>query len=68
MFWALDFDDFSGKFCNQGKFPLVNAVKSELKSGAVIKIDTNTKKVTPSNVDKNKVCVNGNGYCNLIKF
>ena len=31
MFWALDFDDFNGQFCNQGKYPLVNAVKNALK-------------------------------------
>ncbi|CAF0724867.1 unnamed protein product [Didymodactylos carnosus] len=29
MFWALDLDDFSGSFCNQGKYPLINtAIKS----------------------------------------
>ena len=30
MFWALDLDDFTGKFCNVGKFPLIKAVKNEL--------------------------------------
>ena len=30
MFWSIDLDDFSGKFCNRGKFPLVNAVKNAL--------------------------------------
>ena len=30
MFWALDLDDFTGKFCKAGKFPLINAVKNEL--------------------------------------
>ena len=32
MFWAIDLDDFTGQFCNQGKFPLMNAVKSLLMS------------------------------------
>ena len=30
MFWALDLDDFSGTQCGQGKYPLINAVKSYL--------------------------------------
>lgn len=34
MFWALDLDDFTGQYCNKGKYPLINAVKDELKSGA----------------------------------
>lgn len=29
MFWAVDLDDFSGKFCGKGPFPLMNAVKDE---------------------------------------
>ncbi len=28
MFWTLDFDDYTGKFCNEGPFPLANAIKS----------------------------------------
>jgi GH18 family chitinase len=28
MVWALDTDDFDGKFCNQGKYPLINTIKS----------------------------------------
>jgi len=27
MFWALDLDDFSGRVCNQGRYPLMNAAK-----------------------------------------
>jgi hypothetical protein len=27
MFWTLDLDDFGGNHCDQGKYPLVNAVK-----------------------------------------
>ncbi|CAF1015538.1 unnamed protein product [Brachionus calyciflorus] len=30
MFWATDLDDFDGKFCNQGKYPLINGVKEYL--------------------------------------
>ena len=30
MFWTIDYDDFEGKFCGQGKYPLLTAVKDEL--------------------------------------
>lgn len=28
MLWTLDFDDYSGQFCDRGQFPLANAIKS----------------------------------------
>lgn len=31
MFWAIDIDDFNGNHCNQGKYPLINAVKKYFK-------------------------------------
>lgn len=33
MFWAIDLDDFSGLHCDQGKYPLMKAVKEYLTSG-----------------------------------
>ncbi|XP_068121620.1 acidic mammalian chitinase-like [Hyperolius riggenbachi] len=30
MVWALPLDDFSGEFCGQGKYPLMNTLKSAL--------------------------------------
>ncbi|NP_001303814.1 acidic mammalian chitinase-like precursor [Latimeria chalumnae] len=30
MVWTLDLDDFSGTFCNQGKYPLINTIRSVL--------------------------------------
>uniref|UniRef100_A0A8C5UZP9 Acidic mammalian chitinase n=1 Tax=Microcebus murinus TaxID=30608 RepID=A0A8C5UZP9_MICMU len=30
MVWALDLDDFTGTFCNQGKFPLISALRNAL--------------------------------------
>ncbi|XP_042319704.1 chitotriosidase-1-like [Sceloporus undulatus] len=30
MVWAMDLDDFSGSFCNQGKFPLLQTLRREL--------------------------------------
>ncbi|CAK6439200.1 unnamed protein product [Pipistrellus nathusii] len=36
MVWAIDLDDFTGTFCNQGKFPLTTALKDalDLQSGS----------------------------------
>lgn len=33
MFWAMDLDDFSGKKCNEGKFPLINTAKNVVNGG-----------------------------------
>ncbi|KAA0707764.1 Acidic mammalian chitinase [Triplophysa tibetana] len=33
MVWTLDLDDFTGLFCNEGKFPLINTLKSGLETG-----------------------------------
>ncbi|XP_024108846.2 acidic mammalian chitinase isoform X1 [Pongo abelii] len=30
MVWAIDLDDFTGTFCNQGKFPLISTLKKAL--------------------------------------
>ncbi|XP_048353831.1 LOW QUALITY PROTEIN: acidic mammalian chitinase-like [Sphaerodactylus townsendi] len=30
MVWAIDLDDFTGTFCNQGKFPLITTLKNAL--------------------------------------
>uniref|UniRef100_A0A8C5BZQ2 chitinase n=1 Tax=Gadus morhua TaxID=8049 RepID=A0A8C5BZQ2_GADMO len=30
MVWTLDMDDYSGTFCNQGKYPLINVLKKGL--------------------------------------
>ena len=35
MIWSLDLDDFDGKFCNAGKFPLANALKKALRGKAL---------------------------------
>ncbi|XP_078575405.1 putative chitinase 10 [Branchiostoma floridae x Branchiostoma japonicum] len=31
--WAVDLDDFSGQFCNQGRYPLMNLIKDRLEMG-----------------------------------
>jgi len=33
LFWSIDFDDFNGKFCGQGKNPLQKAVMKGIKEG-----------------------------------
>jgi GH18 family chitinase len=63
MFWALDLDDWSGKFCDQGKFPLISLVKSEFKKKASIKQDSYSydkinkplQKATLKNLIKNEM-------------
>ena len=30
MIWAIDLDDFSGKFCEQGKYPLLTTIHNML--------------------------------------
>ena len=33
MVWSLDLDDFTGTFCGQGRYPLINTLKSGLGTG-----------------------------------
>ena len=35
MAYSVDMDDFSGKFCNAGKYPLLNALNSALRIDTV---------------------------------
>lgn len=32
--WTLDFDDFTGKFCGKGKYPIMSAINSKLAGSA----------------------------------
>ena len=41
MFWAIDLDDFTGKFCCQGHYPLIRTVKSILEDDPSIMPPTN---------------------------
>ncbi|CAH3170043.1 unnamed protein product [Porites lobata] len=36
MFWAFDLDDFTGTFCREGRYPLINAVKDALEGGEYV--------------------------------
>ncbi|KAI0227441.1 hypothetical protein LSAT2_022121 [Lamellibrachia satsuma] len=40
LFWALDLDDFEGKFCNQGKNPLQRAIIDGIEHGAGVEVIT----------------------------
>ncbi|KAM4860796.1 chitotriosidase-1 [Thomomys bottae] len=35
MIWSLDLDDFSGSFCNQGRYPLIQTLRQELRLPSV---------------------------------
>lgn len=64
MFWTIDYDDFEGKFCNQGKYPLLTAVKEQLYNGLeqleAIKIQ-HTKPIESNAYLNNNPFVNTNG-------
>jgi GH18 family chitinase len=58
MYWAVDLDDFSGKFCNQGEYPLLNSVKNVINT---FKIKQNSKRIeeiasSPTENEKKYVC------------
>ncbi len=36
MIWSLDLDDFNGKFCSKGNYPLTNYVKKLLATEALL--------------------------------
>ena len=38
MLWSLDLDDPTGKYCNQGPFPLTSTVKAVLEGKRLIDI------------------------------
>ncbi len=54
MIWALDTDDFDGKFCNQGKYPLINTIKSVMSGtfndSIIIEPELTTTLPSPANV------------------
>jgi chitinase len=43
MLWTLDFDDYTGQFCNQGTFPIANAIKAVFDEFAPPVINTTLK-------------------------
>lgn len=44
MFWAPDLDDFSGNFCKNGAYPLMNVAVNIIRSAKVVSVPTITVK------------------------
>jgi chitinase len=42
MIWAPDLDDFSGNFCNRGRYPLMNTVVNLIRTGIIVPIEIPT--------------------------
>ncbi|KAJ7999526.1 hypothetical protein DPEC_G00195340 [Dallia pectoralis] len=62
MVWSLDLDDFSGTFCGQGRYPLINTIKSGLGTGATCAARTNPiAPVTPTRTPVNPPQPGGGG-------
>ena len=40
MFWAPDLDDFSGNFCNNAAYPLMNVAVNIIRSAKVVPVPT----------------------------
>uniref|UniRef100_A0A667ZPZ4 chitinase n=1 Tax=Myripristis murdjan TaxID=586833 RepID=A0A667ZPZ4_9TELE len=61
--WALDLDDFAGKFCSQGNYPLISHLKSLLASDLLPNVTgvntTNPSPVTPSSSNNPPDTANG---------
>ena len=51
MFWSIDMDDFSGTFCQKGKYPIIKAARNLYLS----------KKKSRPNEKKVNHCANGDG-------
>lgn len=48
MIWAPDLDDFSGKFCNRGRYPLINTVVNIIRNGIIVPIIIPTVPTIPT--------------------
>ena len=48
MVWAIDLDDFSGSYCNQGKYPFINNIKTLLSRSVSVAPETTSKLVATS--------------------
>jgi LysM repeat protein len=48
MVWSYDLDDFSGKFCGQGRYPLINTLKTNLFGGGTSIVVTQSPQTTAS--------------------
>uniref|UniRef100_UPI00398EAE44 acidic mammalian chitinase-like n=1 Tax=Pristiophorus japonicus TaxID=55135 RepID=UPI00398EAE44 len=53
MVWTIDTDDFKGTFCNQGKSPLINKLKTMLSSDSKLQEDSSATIPLPSSAPAN---------------
>lgn len=44
MVWTVDFDDFKGKYCGQGAYPLLNTIDQELRNSKCFASSPTTQK------------------------
>lgn len=52
--WTLDFDDFAGRFCYSGSYPLVNHLRNALGKPLAIIMQKKTIQLIPSSI----ICIN----------
>lgn len=63
MLWTLDFDDYTGQFCNEGTFPIANAIKSvfdEFSVVATTAVVASSSSESSSGEDNNNKIVSNN--------
>ena len=51
MLWSLDLDDPTGKFCNQGPFPLATTVKAVLEGKRLVELENLRSSGTTATLD-----------------
>ena len=62
MVWTLDMDDFSGKFCKNGTFPVVRTLKQCFDTPPT----TTTTKTTPTTTTSSFNTTTENAYSDII--
>ncbi|NWI51757.1 CHIA chitinase, partial [Calyptomena viridis] len=60
LVWTIDLDDFTGTFCNEGKYPLISTLKKSLglENSSIV---TPTKPLPPTN--EAPTTTSGSGFC-----
>lgn len=53
MVWAIDLDDFTGSVCKQGKYPLIQTLKTQLALGEIIHDKSEFTSSPPTSYTKN---------------
>ena len=61
MLWTLDFDDYSGQFCERGQFPLAYAIKAVFDEYDVVEATTTTTTTTATTTTTTTTTTTKNG-------